>query len=114
MNAVREIADKLGLLKENVHFESFQANSTGDPFTAELAESERKLNVSARESLLDALRSSGFDIPSTCEAGNCGTCRVGVRRGQIDHRGTGLLENEKDTAMLSCVSRGIGHIVLDL
>lgn len=23
--------------------------------------------------VLDALRESGFDIPSTCEAGNCGT-----------------------------------------
>lgn len=114
MNAVRETADNLGLPQENVHFESFQANSTGDPFTAEVAESDRKLDVGPSESLLDVLRSAGFDIPSTCEAGNCGTCRVGVRRGRVEHRGTGLLENEKDTSMLSCVSRGIGNIVLDL
>ncbi|KAJ5314797.1 uncharacterized protein N7443_001681 [Penicillium atrosanguineum] len=114
MNAVRETADELGLPKENVHFESFQANSTGDPFTAELAETKKEVDVGSGESLLDALRSAGFDIPSTCEAGNCGTCRVGVRSGRVEHRGTGLLDNEKDTAMLSCVSRGVGRVVLDL
>ncbi|KAJ5205046.1 uncharacterized protein N7498_005925 [Penicillium cinerascens] len=107
-------ADELGLPKQNIHFESFQANSTGDPFTAELAETKKEVDVGPGESLLDALRSAGFDIPSTCEAGNCGTCRVGVRSGRVEHRGTGLLDNEKDTAMLSCVSRGIGRIVLDL
>jgi ferredoxin len=114
MNAVRESADGLGLPKENVHFESFQANSTGDPFTAELAEAKKEVEVGSGESLLDALRYAGFDIPSTCEAGNCGTCRVGVRSGRVEHRGTGLLDNEKETAMLSCVSRGIGRVVLDI
>lgn len=114
MNAVQDAADGLGFPKQNVHFESFQANSTGDPFTAELAETKKEVDVGPGESLLDALRSAGFDIPSTCEAGNCGTCRVGVRSGRVEHRGTGLLDNEKDTAMLSCVSRGIGRIVLDL
>ncbi|KAJ6121180.1 hypothetical protein N7523_005460 [Penicillium sp. IBT 18751x] len=114
MNAVRETADELGMPKENVHFESFQANSTGDPFTAVLAETKKEVDVGSGESLLDALRSAGFDIPSTCEAGNCGTCRVGVRSGRVEHRGTGLLENEKDTSMLSCVSRGVGRVVLDL
>ncbi|KAJ5764794.1 hypothetical protein N7520_004353 [Penicillium odoratum] len=114
MNAVRDTAKELGFPEQNMHFESFQAKTTGDPFTAELAESEQEVEVAGGESLLDALRSAGFDIPSTCETGNCGTCRVGVRKGRIEHRGTGLVGNEKDTAMLSCVSRGIGSIVLDL
>jgi len=114
MNAVRDTAKALGFPKQNIHFESFQTSAAGDPFNAELAESDRTLEVAGGESLLEALRSAGFDIPSSCEVGNCGTCRVGVRQGRIDHRGTGLLENEKDTAMLSCVSRGIGHVVSDL
>lgn len=114
MKAVCDTAAELGLPNENLHFESFQVNSTGDPFTVELVESNKELEVAAGDSLLDTLRSAGFDIPSTCEAGNCGTCRVGVRSGRVEHRGTGLLENEKDTAMLSCVSRGIGRIQLDL
>jgi MOSC domain-containing protein YiiM/ferredoxin-NADP reductase len=114
MKAVCDTAAELGLPNENLHFESFQVNSTGDPFTVELVESNKEMEVAAGDSLLDTLRSAGFDIPSTCDAGNCGTCRVGVRSGRVEHRGTGLLENEKDTAMLSCVSRGIGRIQLDL
>ncbi|KAJ5682991.1 hypothetical protein N7462_006156 [Penicillium macrosclerotiorum] len=114
MDAVQSTAINLGFPTENVHFESFQASTTGDPFTAELAESKQEVEVGAGDSLLNTLRSAGFEIPSTCEAGNCGTCRVGVRSGRVEHRGTGLLENEKDSIMLSCVSRGIGRIVLDL
>jgi len=44
--------------------------------------------------------------------GNCGSCKIGVRKGKIEHRGTGLREEEKETSMLSCVSRGIGKISL--
>lgn len=51
MNDVRDTASELGLPKVNVHFESFQANSTGDPFTAKLADSERKVEVASGESL---------------------------------------------------------------
>lgn len=113
MKAVSDTAAELSLPKENVPFESFQANSTGGPFTVELVESQKELDVAADASLLDTLRRAGFDIPSTSEAGNCGTCRVGVRSGRVEHRGTWLLENEKDSAMLSCVSRGIGRIQPD-
>ncbi|KAF7720159.1 Uncharacterized protein PECH_007414 [Penicillium ucsense] len=111
---VQDTAKRFGLPDENVHFESFIAQSTGDPFTAELVESKRELEVPAKASLLNILRSAGFDIPSSCEAGNCGTCRVGVHAGRVEHRGTGLLPSEKETAMLSCVSRGIGRIQLNL
>ncbi|EPS25125.1 hypothetical protein PDE_00056 [Penicillium oxalicum 114-2] len=114
MKAVQEGAKQLGLPDGNLHFESFLAQSTGEPFSVDLVESQRALEVPAKASLLDTLRSAGFDIPSSCEAGNCGTCRVGVHAGRVEHRGTGLLESEKETAMLSCVSRGIGHIQLDL
>jgi ferredoxin len=82
--------------------------------TAKLTDSKKQVEVSSGESLLDVLRLSSFDIPPTCEAGNCGTCRVGVRSGRVEHRGTGLLDSKKDTAMLSCVSRRIGQFVLDL
>ncbi|KAJ5450779.1 uncharacterized protein N7458_007228 [Penicillium daleae] len=78
MKAVCDTAAELGLPNENLHFESFQVNSTGDPFTVELVESNKEMEVAAGDSLLDTLRSAGFDIPSTCEAGNCGTCRVGT------------------------------------
>jgi ferredoxin-NADP reductase len=113
-NAIVDTAASLGMSRDNLHFEKFEVATSGDPFVAELADSGRSLEVEGEKTLLDALREAGLDIPSSCEAGNCGTCRVGVRRGRIEHRGTGLIDEEKGSSMLSCVSRGVGTIVLDL
>lgn len=57
--------------------------------------------------------SAGFDVASCFYVGNCGICRIGVLKGRVEHREAGLL-NEKKGMMLSCVSRGIGALVLDL
>ncbi|OCL09788.1 putative vanillate O-demethylase oxidoreductase [Glonium stellatum] len=114
MDGVAKAAEQCGLPKDHVHFETFQVATSGDPFTAELLTSKKTIEVESNQSLLDVLRAVGLDIDSSCEVGNCGTCRVGVNRGRIDHRGTALLAEERETAMLSCVSRGIGHIALDL
>jgi ferredoxin-NADP reductase len=113
-SAVRTTAESLGIDLGNLHFENFGVETSGDPFTAELTGSEMTIEVDGEKTLLDTLREAGFDIPSSCEAGNCGTCRVGVKRGRVDHRGSGLPEDEKCSAMLSCVSRGIGTIALEL
>jgi len=98
----------------SVHLEQFAVATSGDPFTVELKDSKKTIEVAASQTLLDALRAVGMDIDSSCEVGNCGTCKVDVCSGRIEHRGMGLLESEKGEAMLSCVSRGVGKIVLDI
>ncbi|KAI9708633.1 MAG: hypothetical protein M1820_003851 [Bogoriella megaspora] len=113
MNGVAEAAKKGGVPDANVHFETFEVTTGGDPFTASLTSSDKKIEVDGCKTLLEALREAGMDVPSSCEVGNCGSCRVNVREGRVEHRGTGLLESEKRSAMLSCVSRGIGHIVIE-
>ena len=113
-NAVTDTAQSMGINPTNLHFENFEISTSGDPFTAELVDSGRSIEVKAEKTLLDALREAGFDVPSSCEAGNCGTCRVGVKSGRVEHRGTGLMDDEKGSSMLSCVSRGIGTIALEL
>ncbi|OQU99926.1 MOSC domain-containing protein [Cladophialophora immunda] len=112
--AIAEAAHSMSVCSGHLHFETFEVATSGDPFVAELADSGGTLSVEGEKTLLDALREAGLEISSSCEAGNCGTCRVGVRSGNVKHRGTGLVEAEKCSAMLSCVSRGIGTIVLDL
>ncbi|KAK5045078.1 hypothetical protein LTR84_010226 [Exophiala bonariae] len=112
--AVEETAASMGIDRLRLHFEQFEISTSGDPFTAALSDSGKQIEVGGDKTLLDALRDAGLDIPSSCEAGNCGTCRVGLKSGKVEHRGTGLLGAEKCSAMLSCVSRGIGTIVLDL
>jgi MOSC domain-containing protein YiiM/ferredoxin-NADP reductase len=114
MKDVVATAKKYGVPDSFVHLEEFTVTTSGDPFIVELKDSKKTMEVGATQSLLDALRAVGMDIDSSCEVGNCGMCRVDVCAGKVEHKGTGLLDDEKDAAMLSCVSRGIGTIVLDL
>jgi MOSC domain-containing protein YiiM/ferredoxin-NADP reductase len=114
MDLVKGKAKDYGLDEANVHFEAFEVATTGDPFTVNLQNSKKTIKVPGRKTLMNALREAGLEISSSCEVGNCGTCRVGVLGGRIDHRGTGLRDWEKGESMLSCVSRGIGEIVLDM
>jgi MOSC domain-containing protein YiiM/ferredoxin-NADP reductase len=114
MDDVVATARKFNIPDSSVHLEQFTVTTSGDPFTAELKESKKTIEVGPTQSLLEALRAVGMDIDSSCEVGNCGMCKVDVCSGKVEHRGTGLSENEKGEAMLSCVSRGVGTVVLDL
>ena len=108
-----------GMADEEIHFETFRADISGDPFSATVVTEgpngkEAEVKVGEDETLLDVIRKAGFECGSSCEAGNCGTCRVAVKEGKVEHRGSALNEDEKKHEMLSCVSRGIGHITIEL
>ncbi|KAF3058372.1 putative dioxygenase subunit beta YeaX [Daldinia childiae] len=117
--AIRE-AKARGLGEDEVHFEAFGADTSGDPFEVEVTSAREKsstvLKVGAEETLLEVLKRhfGDDDVPSSCEVGNCGTCKVVLKSGRVDHRGTSLMEEERKDAMLSCVSRGIGKIAIEI
>jgi ferredoxin len=102
-----------GMLADEIHYEAFQIGTSGDPFTVEVKTTGQLLTVGGEKTLLQTIREAGLEVESSCETGNCGTCRVELCEGKVDHRGSGLSVEDKATAMLSCVSRGIGHIVID-
>ncbi|KAF3761085.1 hypothetical protein M406DRAFT_64133 [Cryphonectria parasitica EP155] len=114
--ALRE-TQAAGIGPEEVHFEAFAAETSGDPFEAVVANrDEEVVKVDGEETLLEVLqRRFGVDqIPSSCEVGNCGTCKIRLKAGRVDHRGTALTEEEKADSILSCVSRGVGRITVEL
>ena len=74
----------------------------------------RRAQIGEDETLLEVLRKQLDEVPSSCEVGNCGTCKVTLKSGRVDHRGTALTEEEKLDSMLSCVSRGIGRIAIGI
>ncbi|KAL8392274.1 hypothetical protein RB595_002463 [Gaeumannomyces hyphopodioides] len=129
MDEALRVTRAAGLGEREVHFEAFEADASGDPFEADVVvkaatataaekEEERQvtLQVGAEETLLEAMQKQfGVDaVPSSCEVGNCGTCRIRLRAGQVDHRGTAMTEAEKAGHMLPCVSRGVGRIVVEI
>jgi ferredoxin len=100
-----------------LHFERFAAPPVvdGEPFTASVASAT--VSVAADETLLAALQRAGVDAPYSCQQGFCGTCRIRVLNGGVQHRDTLLTEPERDAGMmLSCVSRAPagGHLTLEI
>ncbi|KAK1749947.1 pyruvate kinase-like protein [Echria macrotheca] len=97
------------------HFEAFEADISGDPFEAVVANKGGKvLKVGGEETLLEVLQKHFDDVDSSCAVGNCGTCKIGLKEGRVEHRGTALSQSEKMTSMLACVSRGIGRITVEI
>jgi len=93
-----------------VHFEDFGARNVaraaGDtPFRVRLGAGGAVIDVPAGVSILQALRASGHRIPSSCESGTCGSCRMTLLAGEADHRDLVLAESEQQHAIMVCVSR---------
>ncbi len=96
----------------HVHFEDF-GDSAAEPrsgdtaFRVRLARSGGTLEVGAQETILEAMRRRGLDVPSSCEAGACGTCRTRLLAGVVDHRDYVLADSERADAIMVCVSRAL-------
>lgn len=102
-----------------VHFESFSADNRqqddDQAFEVQLQSSGQILEVPVGSSILQTLRNHGIAVPFSCESGTCGSCKTGLIEGEPDHRDLVLLEEEKSSRIMVCVSRARGGcLVLDL
>jgi vanillate O-demethylase ferredoxin subunit len=109
--------------QRTVHYELFKgseadvaARVTDQPFDVVLQRSGQVFNIPADRSILDVLKASGLRIKSLCKEGVCGTCRVGVISGAVEHRDDCLDDDDRGEAMQVCVSRAMPGetLVLDL
>ncbi|WP_433755265.1 PDR/VanB family oxidoreductase [Nocardia sp. CA-135398] len=101
----------------SLHTERFSALPVADgrAFDITLARTGGTVRVAADETALAALRRRLPDIAYSCQQGFCGTCKVGVAAGSVDHRDRLLTDSERADHMLACVSRAAGdELVLDL
>lgn len=91
-----------------LHFERFAPPpiTDGRPFELQLGNTGRVLPVPYDRSALDVLHEALPDMPFSCRQGFCGTCRIRVAHGHVDHRDHRLTATERAAgAMLPCVSR---------
>jgi ferredoxin-NADP reductase len=96
-----------------LHYERFSPPPVVDgvPFELELARSRRAVSVPANRSALDVMRDFDPTTPYSCQQGFCGTCKVKVLGGQVDHRGRVAVGDDE---MVVCVSRARGdRLVID-
>lgn len=110
MDAVRDMSGHWS--SAAVHFEAFTDGHTikpeDVPFTVKLAQSGASYEVPVGTPILEVLRNNGHDVPFSCEAGSCGSCRTKLISGDVDHRDFVLTEDEHDQFIMVCVSRGRG------
>ncbi|BDH47799.1 oxidoreductase [Salmonella enterica subsp. enterica serovar Choleraesuis] len=121
LNAFEDTCQALGY--DNVHIERFAARPMAETqevsqsYQVELKRSGKTLEVSAGQSLLDALLASGCQVDCSCREGVCGSCETVVIDGMVDHRDSILSKSEREAnrSMMVCVSGcKSGKLVLDL
>ena len=91
-----------------VHFEDFGAGKSArtvddKPFVVRFG--NEAVDVPASVSILEALRARGHRIPSSCESGTCGSCKMKLVAGEPDHRDLVLSDEERLSNIMVCVSR---------
>jgi ferredoxin-NADP reductase len=121
MDLVEEIANA-SWPPDTVHAEYFVADPMAyagprTAFDVTLALSGGTFRVPADKTIVEALADSGFEIPTSCRQGVCGTCVTGVLEGEPDHRDAFLGDAERAACdrIMPCVSRAkTKSLLLDL
>lgn len=120
INYVVSWAKARGWKDEHIHWERFGApppSASDRPFKIQLASSGAVLDVPGDMTALQVLLGHGYDVPSSCEQGTCGTCVVGLIDGEPDHRDAYLTDDERqaNSYFVPCCSRAKSStLVLDL
>lgn len=127
MQAVRDMLNALGFDMDHYHQESFaQAVETEadapalDDFvpdedkSAEIVFTESGVTAACSEveTVLATARAAGLNIPSGCNFGVCGTCKIQKLSGEVHmvHNGGISTDDIEAGYILACCSRPIGHI----
>jgi ferredoxin-NADP reductase len=84
-------------------------------FQVEFTRSKRRIGCSSESFVLNAARSEGMRLPSSCTKGMCGTCKSKLVSGAVDmvHQG-GIRQREIDQGMiLICCSKPLSDLVIE-
>ncbi|GAA2734320.1 PDR/VanB family oxidoreductase [Actinocorallia aurantiaca] len=100
---------------DTLHYERFSPPPVvgGKPFTVRLANRDTEVRVESDESALSAVRRVLPGQAYSCRQGFCGTCRVRVLAGRVEHRDHVLTESEREEHMILCVSRAEGTVSVE-
>lgn len=118
---VDSIRQLIGQKVFSFHAESFTppvfANVTSSALgtvRVELKASQKTLELSAGQPLLNALEAQGIQMSSGCRMGICNTCACSKLSGTTQDLNTGELTTEPQSALRLCVARANSDLILDL
>jgi len=113
-------AKQKGWAEERIHVERFTAKVPAaildKVFDVKIASTGTVYKIPGDKTVTAFLEEKGVKIPTSCEQGMCGTCKIKVLEGEIDHRDKRLSPQQKEEGFfLACVSRAKSDLlVLDL
>ena len=126
MRAVREMLGSLGFDMAHYHEESFAApafdevpiETVAPAATSEItfAGSGKVMACDGTDTVLTVAKRAGLNIPSSCNFGLCGTCKVKKLSGEVAmvHNG-GISDDEiAEGFILACCARPQGSVTMDL
>ena len=113
MRPARELL-RAGNPRASLHTERFSPLPVGGgaPFEVFLRRTGVTIEVGPGETALTAIGRVA-DVPYSCRQGFCGTCKVRVLDGDVEHRDRLLAPADRRDSMLLCVSRATGRLVID-
>ena len=125
MEATRGILARLGFDMGRFRQESFgsvprDSRATearpSRPAKVIFAASKVEVDCTSSDYVLDLALATGVPAAFSCRAGQCGTCKMMVLEGSVEHDcADGLTADDaKDGLILSCQARPLGRIVIDL
>jgi len=86
-------------------------------YTLEIEPTGNTLEVDESQTLLDASLRQGVYLPHACNHGLCGTCKVEVLEGEVDHGDASpfaLMESERDDGFcLACTAKPLSDVVIE-
>jgi ferredoxin-NADP reductase len=99
----------------NVEFFGSAPSNGQAAYEVRLARSGRVIPVAPGETMLNALREAGVDVPSSCEGGVCLECKTRFLHGMPVHRDLVMSAADRWQHLTPCVSGCAGaQLVLDL
>ncbi|MFG1465663.1 PDR/VanB family oxidoreductase [Xanthobacter sp. DSM 24535] len=120
LDPIVKAAAQKGWGEERIHVERFTAKQSAPlldkVFEVKIASTGAVFKIPGDKTVAGLLEEKGVRIPTSCEQGLCGTCKVKVLEGEVDHRDKRLsAEQRAEGYFLACVSRAKGDtLVLDL
>lgn len=125
MRAIVEGLDAWGIPEERVHFEAFgpasirrkpkpvSESAEEEVFAVEFEKSASRLKWDGTlDNLLALAEGSGVPILGGCRAGNCGTCAVTLKKGEVSYVTKAGAHIEPGTC-LTCITIPASDLVLD-
>ncbi|MFG1477031.1 PDR/VanB family oxidoreductase [Xanthobacter sp. V4C-4] len=120
MDPISKVAQQKGFGTNRIHMERFGGKAPAPlldkVFSVKVASSGKSYEIPGDKSVSAALEAAGVKIPTSCEQGACGTCKVKVLEGEVEHRDKRLSAAQREEGwMLACVSRAKSDLlVLDI